>query len=149
MMMVIFDRANVLGAWTSPLPIHKQSRLLDPAQQYGPATLALACVSVTKISAKLPSRSLLTTPDPLDLRITTPAWAEQEEALGVNDLSMLEEEDVRLPQMAFLLPVDTLKRDTDSRTRAFDEDSTSTLDTENTVSIDLIITAEMGSNNIN
>ena len=94
------------------------------------------------------SREYLTTPDPLDLRITTPAWAEQEEALGVNDLSMLEEEDVILPQMAFLSPVDTLKRDTDSRTRAFDEDSTSTLDTENTVSIDLIITAEMGSNNI-
>ena len=97
----------------------------------------------------------MTTPDPLDLRITTPAWAEQEEALGVNDLSMLEEEDVRLPQMALLLPVDTLKRDTDSRTRAFDEDSTSILDKElrqrgpeKTVSIDLIITAEMSSNNI-
>ena len=101
------------------------------------------------------SREYLTTPDPLDLRITTPAWPEQEEALGVNDPSMLEEEDVRLPQMALPLPVDTLRRDTDSRTRAFDEDSTSTLDTElrqggqeNTVSIDLIITAEMGSNNI-
>ena len=101
------------------------------------------------------SREYLTTPDPLDLRITTPAWAEQKEALGVNDQSILEEEDVRLPQMALSLPVDTLRRDTDSRTRAFDEDSTSTLDTElsqggreNTVSIDLIITAEMGSNNI-
>ena len=107
-------------------------------------------------------RESFTTPDPLDLRITTPG-RKQEEAASVDDLSSLEREGDRLgdhlPGRVPPLPVDmatptTARNPVDSG--HINEDNFSKLDKEthgsgleNTVSIDLIITAQMvGGNNM-
>ena len=103
-------------------------------------------------------RESFTTPDPLDLRITTPG-RKQEEAAGVVDPSSLEQKGDglgdHLPGRVPTLPVDmatptTARNPVDSEhinEDNFSKSSGSGL--ENTVSIDLIITAQMaGGNNM-
>ena len=105
-------------------------------------------------------REPFTTPDPLDLRITTPG-RKPEEAGGVSDPSSLEQEGDRLgdqlPGRLPPLPVDmatptTARNPVDSGQA--NEDNPSKLDEESTgsglenaVSIDLIITAQMSGSN--
>ena len=105
-------------------------------------------------------REPFTTPDPLDLRITTPG-RKQEEAGDVSDPSSLEQEGDRLgdhlPGRLPPLPVDmatptTARNPVDSghanedNPSKLDEESTGS-GLENAVSIDLIITAQMSGSN--
>ena len=107
-------------------------------------------------------RESFTTPDPLDLRITTPG-RKQEEAVGVDDPSSLEQESDRLgDHLPGRLPSLHLDMATPTTARNplhsdhINEDNFSKLDKEssgsglkNTVSIDLIISAQMsGGNNM-
>ena len=102
---------------------------------------------------------ITTTPDPLDLRITTPG-RRQEEAAGVENPSSLEQEGDRLgDDREPRLPVDIVDMVAPTFSRNpvesdhVNEDHTSRLEKESSglehaVSIDLIITAQMAGNNM-